>query len=124
MHPDKPKLLTFSWFIAALELLCCLDANLFAEEYGFDGWTTANGLPQNTVRGIMQTPDGYLWLSTLDAKKHEGFLKAKEKTARELLESARVENHKLIFIRALSILFAGGFFLLLQIITLQIILKG
>ncbi len=37
-----------------------------AEEYGFDVWTTANGLPQNTVTGLAQTPDGYLWLSTFD----------------------------------------------------------
>jgi hypothetical protein len=37
-----------------------------AEEYGFDVWTTANGLPQNTVTGVVQTPDGYLWLSTFD----------------------------------------------------------
>jgi ligand-binding sensor domain-containing protein len=38
----------------------------FAQEYGFDVWTTAKGLPQNTVTGIAQTPDGYLWLSTFD----------------------------------------------------------
>jgi len=37
-----------------------------AQEYGFDTWTTANGLPQNTVTGLVQTPDGYLWLSTFD----------------------------------------------------------
>lgn len=37
-----------------------------AQEYGFDVWTTANGLPQNTVTGVVQTPDGYLWLSTFD----------------------------------------------------------
>lgn len=37
-----------------------------AEEYGFDVWTTANGLPQNTVTGVVQTPDGYLWLATFD----------------------------------------------------------
>ncbi len=44
----------------------CLNFSLFAQEYGFDSWTTANGLPQNTVTGIVQTPDGYLWLSTFD----------------------------------------------------------
>jgi len=27
-------------------------------------WTTENGLPQNTVVAIAQTPDGYLWLAT------------------------------------------------------------
>lgn len=27
-------------------------------------WTTENGLPQNSVTAIVQTPDGYLWLGT------------------------------------------------------------
>lgn len=27
-------------------------------------WTTADGLPQNSVNDIVQTPDGYLWLAT------------------------------------------------------------
>lgn len=30
------------------------------------GWTTDNGLPQNSVSSIIQTRDGYLWLTTLD----------------------------------------------------------
>ncbi len=29
-------------------------------------WTVENGLPQNVIRGIGQTPDGYLWVVTLD----------------------------------------------------------
>ncbi len=36
------------------------------QQYGFDVWTTENGLPQNTVTAIAQSPDGYLWLSTFD----------------------------------------------------------
>ena len=32
--------------------------------YRVDHWTTDNGLPQNTVRSILQTRDGYLWLGT------------------------------------------------------------
>jgi signal transduction histidine kinase/ligand-binding sensor domain-containing protein len=35
-------------------------------QYRFDHWTTENGLPQNSVRGIVQTRDGYLWLTTFD----------------------------------------------------------
>ena len=31
-----------------------------------DTWTTANGLPQNTINSVVQTPDGYLWLATFD----------------------------------------------------------
>ena len=35
-------------------------------QYRFDTWTTDNGLPQNGVRAITQTPDGYLWFTTFD----------------------------------------------------------
>jgi diguanylate cyclase (GGDEF)-like protein len=35
-------------------------------QYHFDSWTTDNGLPQNGVRDITQTPDGYLWFTTFD----------------------------------------------------------
>ena len=35
-------------------------------QYQFDVWIADNGLPQNSIRGIHQTPDGYLWLATLD----------------------------------------------------------
>jgi ligand-binding sensor domain-containing protein/signal transduction histidine kinase len=30
----------------------------------FESWTTENGLPQNSIRDILQTRDGYLWLAT------------------------------------------------------------
>ena len=35
-------------------------------QYRFDVWDTDAGLPQNTVRAILQTRDGYLWLTTSD----------------------------------------------------------
>ncbi len=35
-------------------------------QYRFDVWTADNGLPQNSVRDIKQTRDGYLWLATSD----------------------------------------------------------
>ena len=31
-----------------------------------DSWTADNGLPQNIILSICQTPDGYLWLATFD----------------------------------------------------------
>lgn len=34
-------------------------------QYHFDHWTTENGLPQNTVRDLRQTRDGYIWIATL-----------------------------------------------------------
>jgi signal transduction histidine kinase/ligand-binding sensor domain-containing protein len=35
-------------------------------QYRLDAWTADNGLPQNIIVGICQTPDGYLWVATLD----------------------------------------------------------
>lgn len=37
-----------------------------AAQYRFDTWTTDNGLPQNGVRSLTQTPDGYIWFTTFD----------------------------------------------------------
>ena len=38
-----------------------------AAEYRFDIWSAADsGLPQNTVRALLQSRDGYLWVGTLD----------------------------------------------------------
>ena len=39
-------------------------------EYHIDSWTTDNGLPHNSVRDILQTRDGYLWLATADGLVH------------------------------------------------------
>ena len=33
-------------------------------EFTVDQWTTVNGLPQNSVNAIAQTPDGYIWVGT------------------------------------------------------------
>ena len=55
-----------AWLIAGAALLLGSGSAVTAQEYGYDTWTTANGLPQNTVTGVVQTPDGYLWLSTFD----------------------------------------------------------
>jgi signal transduction histidine kinase/ligand-binding sensor domain-containing protein len=59
---------------AAVRMIACLSAlvvlNLYTTtahaQYRFDHWTADNGLPQNSVRDIVQTHDGYLWLATLD----------------------------------------------------------
>jgi len=50
-------------------LLCfclCFGFIEAAAQYRFDHWTADNGLPQNSVRDIVQTRNGYLWLATLD----------------------------------------------------------
>ena len=50
-------------------LLCfclCLLLTAAQAQYRFDQWTADDGLPQNSVNGIVQTRDGYLWLATVD----------------------------------------------------------
>ena len=63
MPSSLPKVRFYLLLLSAcLTFLFCSFA--LAQEYGFDVWTTANGLPQNTVNGVVQTPDGYLWVGT------------------------------------------------------------
>jgi signal transduction histidine kinase/ligand-binding sensor domain-containing protein len=49
-------------------LVCAVAFNWSATpaQYRFNHWTTESGLPQNSVRSIIQTRDGYLWFTTLD----------------------------------------------------------
>ena len=51
---------------ALLLSLIWLSTATATAQYRFDSWTTDNGLPQNSVRSIIQTRDGYLWLTTFD----------------------------------------------------------
>ena len=52
----------------ARSILCfCLCLGVTAKaQYRFDHWTADDGLPQNSVYGIAQTGDGYLWFTTSD----------------------------------------------------------
>ncbi len=56
-------------------LLACVSATAseFAEapraplnEYYAERWSSRDGLPHNMVSGLVQAPDGYLWLATLE----------------------------------------------------------
>jgi signal transduction histidine kinase/ligand-binding sensor domain-containing protein len=59
-------------FIALLPVVLCAVAGpaqappmrYVTEHWIVDRWSTDQGLPQNTVRDMVQTPDGYLWLAT------------------------------------------------------------
>ncbi len=54
-------------FLCALFLAgpaAALDPARPVGEYGFQSWGSREGLPQNTINGIAQTRDGYLWLAT------------------------------------------------------------
>ena len=48
-------------FLAACPLLAAA-----TPQFGYQVWTADRGLPQNVIRGIHQTSDGYLWLATLN----------------------------------------------------------
>jgi signal transduction histidine kinase/ligand-binding sensor domain-containing protein len=59
----------------ALALTCCVLLAALARQaaaaespasYHFAAWTVGEGLPQNSVNSILQTRDGYLWLTTSD----------------------------------------------------------
>ena len=52
--------------LCALSLLAVAAASPVRAQYRAEQFNTANGLPQNTVSGIAQTRDGYLWFSTYD----------------------------------------------------------
>lgn len=45
-------------------LMCFALTGAAAQQYRFDSWTTEEGLPQASVNSILQTRDGYLWLTT------------------------------------------------------------
>ena len=59
-----------TWLSAAaicilLLIFLCTGAQMWAQ-YRSDVWTAENGLPQNIVRGVYQSPDGFLWIATFD----------------------------------------------------------
>jgi signal transduction histidine kinase/ligand-binding sensor domain-containing protein len=60
--------LMVGWFgwghdrLAARELGSVLDSD---ENYRVTRWTAADGLPQNSIKAMIQDRDGYLWLGTL-----------------------------------------------------------
>ena len=47
-----------------LPLLASLDSSKNIAEYVHNSWDSTNGLPQNSVLCLTQTPDGYLWFGT------------------------------------------------------------
>ena len=51
--------------VVSLKEARALDPRQAITQYGHAVWTTENGLPQNSVRAIAQTADGFLWLATM-----------------------------------------------------------
>src|SRR6266550_5365085 len=63
----------FSFVRCAIVTVCCfctlerlfgLEPSKSLTQYTRTVWTQADGLPQDTIRAITQTDDGYLWLGT------------------------------------------------------------
>jgi signal transduction histidine kinase/ligand-binding sensor domain-containing protein len=50
--------------ILACPILLLLSARPAQAQFRFDSWTTDNGLPQVSVNSLVQTRDGFLWLTT------------------------------------------------------------
>lgn len=57
-------LLLTTLFLFCRAHIYALDPTKELGQYAHDVWQTEEGLPQNTVRAITQTRDGYLWLTT------------------------------------------------------------
>ncbi|MGZ7041170.1 MAG: two-component regulator propeller domain-containing protein, partial [Thermoanaerobaculia bacterium] len=60
-----------AWAVAMALLLAAtaahaLDPRVAVSQYERRGWGVDEGLPNSTVTGIAQTPDGYIWVSTFE----------------------------------------------------------
>lgn len=68
--PDEPPRKYATMYCVRKLLYACACLFCFtspaSSQVSIDLWTTDNGLPQNIISGICQTPDGYLWLATPD----------------------------------------------------------
>src|ERR1035437_7522834 len=52
-------LLFFAWCVGTAEVVSSSD------DYVVQVWDTDSGLPHSTATGVVQTPDGYIWIGTL-----------------------------------------------------------
>ena len=50
--------------VCSTGLVFALDPSRLLSQFGHDIWQREQGLPNNTIRAILQTHDGYLWLAT------------------------------------------------------------
>lgn len=62
--PSKADQLALVLLILACSGAHALNPDRNLSQYGLQTWQTDNGLPQNSVRAILQTRDGYLWFAT------------------------------------------------------------
>jgi PAS domain S-box-containing protein len=56
--------LVFLGLLVAVDPAPALDPHKQITQYIHETWTSKDGLPENDVQALVQTPDGYLWFST------------------------------------------------------------
>ena len=61
-----PRGISFKFAIAGIACLPVqgLEPHKYVTQYAHQVWTIQDGLPQNSIRAIAQTREGYLWLGT------------------------------------------------------------
>lgn len=64
MHKSSLRIVLPALTLMVLTLGQTTTAQEASARYLHDAWTTENGLPQNDVRQLVQTRDGYLWMAT------------------------------------------------------------
>jgi signal transduction histidine kinase/ligand-binding sensor domain-containing protein len=73
MHARRIQNFFLPNWLCGLAIVVICAANIYADKYHFDSRDTDSGLPQNSVKAILQTRDGYLWFTTLDgAVRYDG----------------------------------------------------
>lgn len=56
-------LVFFGWFMQ-IQSVEALDPNTAINQYAHQVWQAEQGLPQNSVQALAQTPDGFVWIGT------------------------------------------------------------
>src|SRR5450631_2533375 len=57
-------ILVLTGALGSVEIAPALDTAKLLSQYRVDVWHVRDGLPQESVRAIAETSDGYLWLGT------------------------------------------------------------
>ncbi len=74
MQPTATILQPIVRILFALLLFAAPARGQEARQYAFRHLTTASGLASNLVNGVVQDPDGYLWVATLNGlQRYDGF---------------------------------------------------
>ncbi len=59
----KKSIVFIILIIVLFSVAYALDPDKSPHQYMVRGWTDRNGLPENSVRSLVESPDGYLWIA-------------------------------------------------------------